>query len=81
MSNVFQTCLKGFKLKRMVVEPKKWLNRLNRMKNRSTASSIDLEACRPPIQPVNGVNSNQLTSTDQGINSNWSRSNGHLPSI
>ena len=42
MSNVFQTCLKGFKLKKLVVEPK-------------TAQLVEPneEPINPPTQPVN----------------------------
>ena len=35
--------LKGFKLKKLVVEPKKWLNRLNRLRNWSTGCARPIE--------------------------------------
>ena len=48
----FKLVLKGFKLKKLVVEPKKRLNQLNRVRNRSTASSIGRGPGRPTAQPI-----------------------------
>ena len=48
----FKLALKGFKLKKLVVEPKKRLNQLNRVRNRSTASSTNQGPGRPTTQPV-----------------------------
>ena len=65
MSNVFQTCLKGFKLKRLVVEPnmaqsieldKESINhRLNRSRSGSTPNSTGQGSGRLPAQPVEGA--------------------------
>ena len=58
MSNVFQTCLKGFKLKKLVVKPKM-----------AQPVEPDKEPIDPQVQLVNGVNSNRSTasSTDRGV--------------
>ena len=42
MSNAFQTCLKGFKLKKLVVDPKT-----------TQPVESDEELVDPPAQPVN----------------------------
>ena len=51
MSNVFQTCLKGFKLKKLVVEPK-------------TAQPIepDKESVDPQLNWLRGVKKHSLSS-------------------
>ena len=65
MLNVFQTCLKGFKLKKLVVEPKTTQpvepdeelidRKLNRSRSGSTPSSTDRGPGRPPAQSVKGA--------------------------
>ena len=65
MSNVFQTCLKGFKLKMMVLEPKsaqlvesykELINhQLNKSRSGSTPSSTGRGSGRLPAQPVEGA--------------------------
>ena len=47
----FKLILKGFKLKSWLLS-QKWLNRLNRMRNRLTASPTGLGLGRPLAQPV-----------------------------
>ena len=67
MSNVFQTCLKGFKLKKLVVEPK-------------TTQLVEpdeepVEGCKKPSLFHNGC------STGRGSIKGQSMSNGHLSNI
>ena len=69
--NVFQTCLKGFKLKKLVVEPKMTQSvepdeepvdsQLNRSRSRSTPNSTSRGLGRPPAQRVESVK-NSLSS-------------------
>ena len=51
MSNVFQTCLKGFKLKKLVVEQKM-----------AQPVEPDEEPVNPPTQPVEGCKKSSLSS-------------------
>ena len=63
MSTVFQTCLKGFKLKKLVVKSK-------------TTQPIepDEELVDPQVQLVNGVNNNRSTvsSTNREVKKTFS---------
>ena len=65
MSNVFQTCLKGFKLKKLVVEPKtaqsiepdeepidSHLNRSSGAKKPSLSSRMIVQSVKVESQPV-----------------------------
>ena len=50
MSNVFQTCLKGFKLKKLLVEPKM-----------AQPIELDEESVDPSTQPVEGCKKHSLS--------------------
>ena len=65
MLNIFQTCFKGFKLKKLIVEPKMTQSvesdeesvdhQPNRSRSGSTPSSTGRGPGRPPAQPVEGA--------------------------
>ena len=65
MLNVFQTCFKGFKLKKLVVEPKMAQSvesdeesvdrQPNQSRSGSTPNSTGRGPGRPPAQPVEGA--------------------------
>ena len=71
MSNVFQTCLKGFKLKKLVVEPKmtQQVEGCKKKKQKHFLSS------RTVVQPV------KVEPQPIDPHLNRSKPNGHLPSI
>ena len=71
MSNVFQTCLKGFKLKLMVVEPKTTQPIKLDEELVNLFSSIGRRVQKPFLS----------FKTLAQLIEVWSRSNGHLPSI